>query len=499
MNLSKSVYAVIIIAVLIIAALGFAIFFVSRPDKPLFHISDVSFKLGEENRTVELYVQVERGSIELSQLVVNETVVRSWSEDNPVIEEGEEARYLVEYPWRMNENYTIEFVTVGGQPTQLIAESPEIAPNLSMNLKKVDVITSSEGTKVEASYEAEGTGVDMLHTSLFTYSSFEEEDRNWYIFYDPDFMAYESIRRADTLITFFDRFNLTIYKVDYTALELLSGSTPQIGLIVVNPLKDGGGRRIENALPAPLIDPNENGYIRDDSRYGKSFVYDWMKDEGLVLVTVGSLQPHKRILYSDGIYSFAQDAPHTMDTHQFLTDASGKEPIIKGGFTLGDYNPGRISGTLGLPYIDGSFGFDKNAMEQHGLQYYAYGDYQLSYEQDQLNLTLPVFIQVDQGGWLAMTNKGYWLTDEQVSRSLFLIYMQSVWNSEWIPYGWYWDSGGATYNCSGILEVNGTKETEVIPTDIIGDKIVVRMIGVARSTDLNMGTKVEQMVEYELE
>ncbi len=71
-------------------------------------------------------------------------------------------------------------------------------------------------------------------------------------------------------------------------------------LILVNPLKDNKGNSLTSAIPAPLSYPSNNGYISDNSKYGRSFLYDWMNDKGLVLVTIGSSEPYKRILYSDG-------------------------------------------------------------------------------------------------------------------------------------------------------------------------------------------------------
>jgi hypothetical protein len=217
----------------------------------------------------------------------------------------------------------------------------------------------------------------------------------------------------------------------------------------------------------------------------------------MILVTIGSLQPHKRILYSNGEYSFSLDTSQMMDTHLFLTNASGSEPIIKGGYTIGAYSPLRISGTLGLPYLDESYGFDKDAMERYNLKYYTYGAYQLSQQNENINLNLPIYIKVGKGGWLAMNNRGYWLTDEELAHSLFLITIQEIWNSEWIPYGWYWDNGGNFSTHNGLINFNGSIETEFIPSDIVVDKISLRVVAIARSADLKKGVIVENIMEYE--
>ena len=115
-----------------------------------------------------------------------------------------------------------------------------------------------------------------------------------------------------------------------------------------------------------------------------------------------------------------------------------------------------------------------------------------------MNLTLPVFIRVGEGGWLAMGDEEFWLTDEKFAHDLFSIYMQDIWDSQWIPYGWYWDSGSAFHNCSGILNTGGTLETEIIPSNIVNEKLVIRIIGIAYSSDLGKGITVEHITEKQI-
>jgi len=498
MRFLRSSDAAIVTIVLLLFLSGFTIYEVNRPGSPSFYIEDVSFKLGEDKRIIELYVRVERGSIELKQFFINNGTVYSWSADNRIVREGEEARCTLEYRWRMGEDYVIKVTTVDGRFAELSTIAPEISPALSAEIKAVNVTLSSGLLKVNLTYEADGNAIDTLHMLLFTYTSFESSNRTAYIFYDRDYMADEGVKRADAIIKYFDRYNVTIHKADYKALEELSKAMPRIVLILVDPLRDWRGRRLENAIPAPLMDSDGDGRIRDDSRYGRSILYDWMRDEGLILVTVGSLQPYKRVIYEDGVYSYARDSYDPFDAHLFLTDASGEESIINGGFMLGDYTPVRISSTLGLSYREASFGLDKDAMEGYGLQYYAYGDYELPYERYSLNLTLPAFIRVGEGGWLAMGDEGYWLSDEQLAHDLFLIYVQAVWESKWIPYGWYWDSGCAFNNSYGVMRADGSLETELIPSDIVGNHISIRFICIAFSSDLGRGVLVEREVEYKV-
>jgi hypothetical protein len=186
------------------------------------------------------------------------------------------------------------------------------------------------------------------------------------------------------------------------------------------------------------------------------------------------------------------------DAHLMLTGASDGESILNGAFVLGEYTPVRVSGTLGLHYRESSFGFDKDSMEMHGLRYYAYGDYKLSGQQDTLNLTLPTFIRVgENGGWLAMGDEELWLKDEELAHDLFMICLQRVWDSEWMPYGWYWDSSCAFHGSSGELNASGSLET-VLPPQLVDEKIVVRLVALAYSADLDCGVLVDHVVEQEI-
>jgi hypothetical protein len=488
----------IILLFLLLFTSGFTIYAVNRPATPLFHIYDASFRLGEDNRSIELYVAADRSRIELKQFFINNEAVQTWNSDKKSIVNGESLRCILEYPWRMGTVYTIKLVTTDKQSAELVTKAPEMTPSLKLEIKNVNVSLSSDFLMVNATYRAYSNGTDSLHVMLFTYRSFENQSRPVYMFYDSRYMAEESLRRADSIIGYFGAYNMTIEKLDYGMLENLSNAMPRCMLIIVNPLKDYQGNKIEDAIPAPLVDSDVDGFIKDDSEYGKTRLYDRMQDSGLILVTVGSLQPYKRIIYGDSTYRRAMDSNEMFDAHLMLTSASVGESIINGSFVLGDYSPVRISGTMGLSYRESSFGFDKDSMESHNLRYYAYGDYTLSNQQSILNLTLPAFIRVgENGGWLAMGDKEFWLKDEQLAHDLFMICLQRVWDAEWIPYGWYWDSGCAFHNSCGELIVDNSLETS-LPSHVVDNRIVVRIIAIAHSSDLGRGVIVEQIAEHEI-
>jgi hypothetical protein len=495
LNLFWSTNAVIILVVVLLFISGFVIYAVNRPASPSFHIDNVSFRLGEDARDIEFYVKVDKGSIELKQFFLNNKAIIGWTADKSIIREEEATKCMMDYHWKMGEYYDIKLVTTDNRFTELSVKAPEMAPSLQLEVKNVSVALNDDSLRVNANYSACSNGTDSLHVILFTYRVFENHSMPAYMFYDSRYMTEESLTRADSIIGYFGAYNRTIEKADYETLETLSNAMPRCMLIIVNPLKDFQGNKIEDATPAPLIDPDGDGFIRDDSEYGKTRLYDWMQDNGLILVTVGSLQPYKRIIYGGNTYKRAMDSNEMFDAHLMLTSASDGKSIINGSFVLGDYSPVRISGTMGLSYRESSFGFDKDSMEKHNLRYYAYGDYKLSNQQGILNLTLPAFIRVgEDGGWLAMGDEEFWLEDEQLAHDLFLICMQAVWDSEWIPYGWYWDSGSTFHNSCGELRVDNSLETS-LPSHIVDDEIVVRIIAIAYSSDLDRGIIVEQMAE----
>ena len=496
MRAFKSFDSLLIITVLILFSLGFILYLINRPPSPSFYISDLTFTTNTTGRSIRFSIKVEKGTVEIKEVFINNQTVSDWSIDKRVIREGETANCTVAYRWRMGAAYLIKIVTTDDMVAEYEAKAPEIPPSIKLDVKSVETTLRQDSLKVKANYEFEGDGVDYVHLLLFTYSSFEKPRRPILTFYDRDYMCDESLKRADAIIDYFSKCNVTIDKVNYDELKDLSRSKPRVILILVDPLKDAHGRRLRNSLPAPLIDPDGDGYIRDDSKYGKSLIYDWMKDKGLILVTVGTLQPHKRILYQDGVFTRTKDSPKPFDVHRFLTDATGERGIINGSFIPSRYTPVRISGTLGLSFRDTTLGFDKNAIENYGLHYYGYGDYETSYDHINLNLTLPVYIEVGEGGWLAMGDEEYWLSDEDLARELFLIWTQAIWDSEWIPYGWYWDSGCAFHTGRyGILKAEGTLETEFIPRNIVGGKITVRIVALAYSSELGKTLLIERTIE----
>lgn len=486
--------------ILLLFISGIAIYVSNKPLVPSFYITDPIFNLGVSKRSIEFSVKVEKGNIKLKDLFVNNDTVYDWSADKTIVKEGDQANLTLSYSWIENKEYTLELLVVDNRTTELKVKAPTIMPSVDLEIGNITVIKTSNTIQVSAMYNATGYGTEELQTILFTYLSYKEQDRSIYLFYDKKYMADESIRRADAIISHFSTYNMSIRKVDFPGLSKLAKEKPKIVLILITPLKDRFGKGLPDALPAPLIDPNMSGSIKDDSTHSKSFLYDWMKDNGLVLVTIGSLEPYKRILKADGSYVSATDSVEQFDAERFLTDANltatPYEKMIKGGkYMYGSYSSVRISDTLGLSNRQTSFYFDKDVLRRYNISYYGYGDYSLPSEKGFLNLTLPAYLKVGEGGWLAMDDDELSISDNDLAHDLFLIFMQAPWNSMWIPYGWYWDScGNFTVNPYGMIRSGGILETEAMPFDLFQDKITIRIVCIARSRETGKGIITEQMI-----
>ncbi|MEM4577171.1 MAG: hypothetical protein QW701_07020 [Candidatus Nezhaarchaeales archaeon] len=496
------IYVAASAVVILVVACCVAVYLPYATSSSKLSIKGILFTLGEEERSIELLVKAEGGAVEVEGVLVNGLAVEKSSISDRILAHGGEARYIFKYPWRMGEEYNIRIDLANGAFLKVKAKAPVVEPNLKLEVCGVEVDRGSDSLKVRVGYKAEGNGTTSLHVMLFVYSSFNATFRNTYIFYDPDYMADEAIRLADALIEHFNSYGVPIYKLNYYALETMCESIgspmKKSVLILVYPLKDSQGRRLFNVLPAPLLDPNGNGLLRDDSKHGKSRLYDMMFDEGLVLVTVGSLQPHKRILYRDGSYSWSRDYSGLVDVQEFLAGSSSREPILRSALhAYFTYSPTRISGTLGLSMLEAYSMFDGNALERQGLKYYAYGDYTLPLEPG-LNLAMPIFIRVGRGGWLAMADESLQLSEGQLAHDLFLVWVHAVWNSEWIPYGWYWDSGCSFYSSSGgLIKASGMLESEAIPLGAANYLLVLRVVGIASCSDTNSGLIIEELMSYE--
>jgi hypothetical protein len=277
-------------------------------------------------------------------------------------------------------------------------------------------------------------------------------------------------------------------------MEELSKLRPKIILIFINPLKNENNNTVDNALISPIIDSDGDGFAKDNSLHNKSILYDWMMDDGLIFITLGSVKSYSNVMSENQELYILKDINNSLNLNLFLPISSEKN-IINNNFQLTEYSPSRISQTLGLSRRIEKYGYDKNAIEKNGINYYAYGDYVLYNYGVTYNLTLPVFIPIGEGGWLDVGDENHNMDKEQLAHELFMLYLQSIWDSDWIPYGWYWDSGSSIYNSTGKLSLNGNLSSENIPSNILNKKISFKIIAFAYNSDLDKMVVTNQILK----
>ncbi|MCP8311983.1 MAG: hypothetical protein L6M37_03405 [Candidatus Methylarchaceae archaeon HK02M1] len=474
------------IAVIVLLLASFFIFIPMYLFPPGLLISEPNFLLRPDGRVIKIDVENRGlGAIELNRLFIDGTPILTWLPEKIILEKGEETSITISYHWLPEKIYNIDVYALPDTRGYIEAESPVIEPNITLQLGNCTV-QEIDGVKiVSVPYEIESLANDWIHVILFTYQYYDKYPRPLYVFYDPVFMAPSSIERASAFTELALNYGISAQRINYTMLEAIGKVRPPAMIIFFDPLMDWLGKEVHDALPGVVLDPDEDGHVRDDSAYGKSLLYDWMYDDGLILVTIGSTQPHKYILYTDGRVNFNLDSFKWSDASFFLTSGGEESELFRGNFGIGDYTPTRITSSLGIERWWSLQAFDKDSMTNEGIEFYSYGDYNLPYQGDLYNLTLPAFIRVGDGGWLALGDDYNQMSDEKVIHDLMMILLHAPWDSIWIPYGWYWDNSAKFYQTQGAeFCVDGTLNTEGIPSHII-DRLTVRVLAIAYNSDYN--------------
>jgi hypothetical protein len=489
---NKNLDLIILIMVFSIFSSTLVIMVIKAPISPIFHIHDISFNLDENSRSIELDILNKRGKLEIKKIIINNYELSNFTIKNVTLLDSEKFNCKINYHWKMNELYVIEVISKSGAVSNKTI-SPSIEPKIDIKINQINTEVQDDFIKFNVNYNLSSTGTDMIKTILFSYNSYNISDREIYLFYDELFMGDESIDKANTIIMYFNQYDLNITKIDYDRLDEISKLRPKIILIFINPLKNENNQTVDNAIISPLIDYDEDGFVKNNSIYNKSILYDWMMDDGLVFISIGSVKPYSNILSQNReIYSL-KDSNNSLNKSIFLPISSAEGNIINSNFHLSEYFPSRISKTLELSRRTESFGYDKNIIEKNGIDYYAYCDYKLYLNDNILNLTLPVFIPVGEGGWLDLGDEEHIMDKEHIAHDLFMLYFHSIWDSEWIPYGWYWDSGSSVYNSTGKININGNLNSENVPSNIINGKVCLKIITFAYNQDLSKGVFTYQI------
>ena len=471
------------------------IYFTPKSQSELL-INQPEFLLIEDQRIITLNVKnVGEEDLELQQLNINGAPVFTWYPEKTILEKGEDTYITIHYHWIPEKSYIIELSALPEISSIIETLSPIIEPVIKLQIGLSKIEEDGLMKRIITNYEVDSIANDYVHTILFSYRSFSASKKPVYIFYDPEYMPLHSCNRAQMFSEVAIDYGISNQLVNYTKLETIVSETEPVILIFFEPLMNWLGEEVYNTLPAAILDRDNDIHVIDDSNYSKTFAYDWMHDNGLILMTVGSTQPHKYILYPDGRVYFNKDSFTWNDAGYFLTPGGNESNLLLGNFGIGDYTPTRITSTLGISRWWSMQGFNKDELFNEGIEFYGYGDYNLKYQGDMYWLTVPAFIKTGEGGWLALGDDYNQMSDEIVIHDLIMIFLHSPWDSNWISSGWYWDSGANFHqSMGGIFHHNGTLTTEWIPGNLF-DEVVIRIIIIAYNSDYSSIIFQERVIQ----
>lgn len=302
-------------------------------------------------------------------------------------------------------------------------------------------------------------------------------------------MPESTIQRIEVFLSITKDLGINVQKVDWEALEGLVDAKPQAILILFNPLKSANGTIYSNSAPSCLLDPGEDGFIRNGSVYNKSLVYDWEKDHGLIFISVGSYQaPSNFIIAQNGTAYVPLDKDHS---DKFFIDTQGAFRGI--GFNT--IIPTRIGQTLGLHAWFGSWRLNTSILtESIGIgNYYSYGFL------PNTTLSQPCYVKVDKGGWLH-GGDGLNIDDGGIMRDLAMIILHAPWNGEWFgSNSWNYDSGFKYYPINGgALNKNDQISTGWVVSEDV-NTFVLRILLLAHDSNGDQYVIQEDIKYYSLE
>jgi hypothetical protein len=427
-------------------------------------------------------------SIDITKVYMDNTECVFNGERNH-LEPGTSTNISIQYPWTSNQTYLLRVETKQGSYDEEIFETPEIKSLMNFTLTDITQDKSHSGTELTVSYSINITGFSYVNTALFLHKSYNQTNREIYIFYDQRYIPKSTIQKIDEFLSITKDLEMNVKKVTWEALAGLVESKPRAILILFNPLKTENGDVYYNSAPSCLLDPGEDGFIRNGSVYNKSIVYDWQKDHGLVFISVGSNQaPSEWIIAQNGT---AYEPLDKDLSDKFFIDTQGAFR----GMGFNTITPTRIGQTLSLHAWFGSWRLDTSILEEAvGIDnYYAYGFLANT------NLSQPCYVKVDEGGWLHC-GEGLTLDDGGIMRDLAMILRHAPWNGAWLgPNAWNYDSGSNYYPTNGgILNIEDEISTGWIP-DEAGNSFVLRILLLAYDSYGDQYVIQEDVTEYSLE
>lgn len=475
----------IIIVVIAIFSISIIAWYLNNENESKIAINDVSFVMTNERMINATVINNGLEEVELQKLYINGIKVLPWYAEKILLKPNDKTNLTIHYVWKSREEYTIKLIA-DKSTTQKIVKAPVVHTTLNFKIYNL--------SKTGVNYQLNTNGLSNVKVMTFLYKRYESSSKQIYVFYDHNYMPKETLISADSFIDLANKYGMNVKKVNWFELDAIAENKEPGILVLFNPLVNATSLEINAALPSSIIDRNNDGSIRDDSKYGKSYVYDWMHDNGLIFVTVNSTNIHLFILYKNGTSSI-YSAEWWAWSHSglYLTDANSDIQYLGFGKPL---KPLKIEDTLGLREVGGPWGFVEEWLNNYSLQYYPYGYFILERDPRLDNKTvhtyLPCFIRVGKGGWLEVGNP---ILKVRESNDLVMMLLHSSWNSEWLPNGWNYDSGLKTYEVDGgILSINDTISTGGIPENIKGD-LTLRILVTAFDPDNDHYILKEKLVK----
>jgi hypothetical protein len=421
--------------------------------------------------------------VELYSIFINNSKVFTWMPSRTLLKPGENALIKVFFYWVKGRSYNVTLMarcSEGFVNSSCTVQTPIFSNVLEVDVTDVHAERIYEDiVKIDVKYVLKSIGYSRVYIRLFTFKNYTNTQLPIYTFYDYRYMLKDTINLIDAFVDEAEKHGLNIVKLNWELLERLVENRSRCILIIFSPLSSINIPILTGALPACIIDPNRSQGITDNSKYGKSLIYDWMRDNGLIFVTVGlrASQSNRWILYEDGYARRNLEKLDLKDACIFLTDA-GKVVMER----LDIYLPSRITETLGLHIWKGDLGFNMDEMSKIGVLFYSYANWRLKSGGEILNLSMPCFIRVGEGGWLCLDNTLYQQPQEAIISDLISIIQHSPWSKEWYPTGWMYDSSYTYESGHKISKSNVLTVTIPNPAGVEG-KFMLVAVGYDEDSD----------------
>jgi len=444
---------------------------------------EIAFRLSHR-RYIQVVLDTEIPS-NVQAVRVNGGRVFTWYAENITLGDITTTRVFVYYPWAVDESYRVE-VDVDDGKVWTTATAAPIAVYMNVEVESVVVSPPMRGLagNVSVHYHINSSGYSNMSMMAFL-SGYEQRTLPVYVFYDTNFMPNETLKRADSLVKILSDFEYDVRKLDWIELEDVANNRESCVLVVLNPLMDRNGTEVYDVLPSTITDRNKNGFIRDDSAYKKSYLYDWMLASGMVLITPDSTQPNWNIIYDNGRVEETGDKYGWNDAATMFTSASSG--VQRGFGSAGTpYTKLNIENTLGLITWNGKWGFAEDDLKNTSLQCYPYGTFMLRTGGGSSITYLPAFVRTRDGGWLTMgdivrQSKELW---DLKPFDLAMLILHEPWNMQWLEDGWNYDSARVYYPVvGGVLDLT-SDITITLPKETVPQgKYTLRLVAIGYNDD----------------